>query len=97
MIPPRPPIGGSCQWQHMMLSLEMESQMATKLKSKSAKTQRKLARKRKRLSNSKVVARSRLRPGTNAAASSKPAAASSSKQSAVLKMLRAADWSRYAN
>ena len=66
--------------------------MATsKLKSKSAKTLRKSARKPKRLANSKIVARSRLRPGTNAAASNRalpraPASASS-KQSAVLKML----------
>jgi Protein of unknown function (DUF3489) len=70
----------------------MESQMATtKLKSKSAKTLRKSARKPKRLANSKVIARSRLRPGTNAAVSNRvlprAPASPSSKQAAVLKML----------
>jgi hypothetical protein len=69
----------------------MESQMATsEQKSKSAKTLRKLARKPKHLANSKVMARSRLRPGTNAAASlasPRAPASPSSKQAAVLKML----------
>jgi hypothetical protein len=77
----------------MMLSLTPEEgQMATsKPKSKSAKTLRKSARKPKRLANSKVMARSRLRRGTNAAASNpaspRAPASPSSKQAAVLKML----------
>jgi hypothetical protein len=66
--------------------------MATsKLKSKSAKTMRKLARKPKRLANSKVMARSRLGAGIKAAVSNRASprapASPSSKQSAVLKML----------
>jgi multidrug resistance efflux pump len=70
----------------------MESQMATsKRKTKSLKTLRKLARRPKRLANSKVMHRSRLRPGTNAAASNRASpgapASPSSKQAAVLKML----------
>ena len=66
--------------------------MATsKSKSKSAKTARKSSRTVKHAAKSSGPARSKPTAGTNAAASkgasSKPAAASSSKQSAVLKML----------
>jgi Protein of unknown function (DUF3489) len=65
-----------------------ESQMATsKSKSKSAKTARKSSRTVKHAAKSSGPARSKPTAGTNAAASSKPDAASSSKQSAVLKML----------
>jgi hypothetical protein len=66
--------------------------MATsKSKSKSAKTARKSSRTVKRPAKSSVMARSRPTAATNAvaskAASSKSPASSSSKQSAVLKML----------
>ena len=76
----------------MMLSLNpKESQMATsKSKSKSAKTARKSSRPVKRAAKSGIPARSAPGAATNAAAktaSSKSPASSSSKQSAVLKML----------
>jgi Ca2+-dependent lipid-binding protein len=73
----------------MMLSLNpKESQMATsKSKSKTAKTARKSSRAVKHAAKSSGPARSKPTAGTNAAASSKSPAASSSKQSAVLKML----------
>ena len=66
--------------------------MATsKSKSKSAKTARKSSRTAKRLAKSGVPARPKPTPATNAAATkaalSKSPASSSSKQSAVLKML----------
>src|SRR5258708_32216355 len=79
---------GSCQWQHLMLSLiQGESQMATgKSKSKSAKT----LHKAKRPTKSSVPARSKPAVMSNTAickAPSRAPASSSSKQSAVLKML----------
>ena len=62
--------------------------MATsRSKSKTAKTARKSSRTVKHAAKSSGPARSKPTAGTNAAASLKPAAASSSKQSAVLKML----------
>jgi Protein of unknown function (DUF3489) len=77
----------------MMLSLiPRESQMATsRSKSKSAKSARKSSRSAKHPAKSSAPTRPKPTAATNAAASkavsSKPAAASSSKQSAVLKML----------
>ena len=77
----------------MMLSLiPRESQMATsRTKSKSAKSARKSSRVVKRPAKSNVPARSKptaaINPADSKTASSKSLASSSSKQSAVLKML----------
>src|ERR1700676_2079325 len=79
---------GSCQWQHLDAVVDRrESQMATsKLKSKSTKTPHKAGP-----AKSSVRARSKLAVTSSAAvskaASSKAPASSTSKQSAVLKML----------
>jgi hypothetical protein len=87
-LPPRQ-TAGPCQWQRMMLSLDPEeNQMATS-KSKSQKKAPKSSRAVKKTTRKNPPAQSKPAPSGRAAkaAPSKPAARSSSKQAAVLKML----------